>query len=670
MRLTRASPYGKVVLMRNIRCCLLFLLLVVIWSASAAIACAQATPDVEAQLSLAGGKSVYRTGDPIRLVLTFTANVDGYLLNNTATKPASPVDEILVSPDSKVIHWLDQYSGGSRYSPDYASIQELNSTPALVVLSLNDVFRFDQPGRYTVRVKTARVARGKGPNPSAWGTPVTLATNEVSFEVKAMSDAEEEQEVLRLSTQLDAARDWRSEERISEELSYLAGDISTREKVRRFINAEGRSGNYFGNISLGLYMARNRALVVKLLESAMRDPSVEVSLQLIGTLTHLRMLQEKTALKPASPDKKQAQQDEERHSSEIKQAYVRELAASLTKRAGKSRTTGAMTVLALLPKDKAEAARMLASVREILIQEFEQLHPFSQEYLLRVYWEQLRDPVLIPAVERIVTQNNSPQGQMLRTTAIKRLMELSRERARPFIIAEIRNPQSLAELDVLALLDEPVLPEVDSSLLEQIKALAPLKQHSDSVYLRHKSQLVARYASAAIYDELMETYKTWGSKWSPDARAGLLAYFSRYEEKQSLVLIEQALAGLQSGQDFFFLGELARAYYSNGLDALLQKRLAGDEPEAVSSAAYFMSQHGPAANKQLIEARLNRWLNEWKGRTAELESDDKYIHQRMVQVNLIEALTRAKSWKLPDEQAMQLKQACITQICRQHFQLR
>jgi hypothetical protein len=139
---------------------------------------------------------------------------------------------------------------------------------------------------------------------------VTLVTNEVSFEVKAMSDAEEEQEVLRLSTELDAVREWRSEERISEELSYLAGDISTREKVRRFINTEGRSGNYFGNISLGLYIARNRALIVKLLEGAMRDPNTEVTQPLINTLTHLRLLLEKTAQQPAaSPDKKLALQD-------------------------------------------------------------------------------------------------------------------------------------------------------------------------------------------------------------------------------------------------------------------------------------------------------------------------------------------------------------------------
>lgn len=182
--------------------------------------------------------------------------------------------------------------------------------------------------------------------------------------------------------------------------------------------------------------------------------------------------------------------------------------------------------------------------------------------------------------------------------------------------------------------------------------------------------LAARYASQAIYDDLMETYRTWSSKWQPDARASLLAYFARYNEKQSLPLIEQALAELQPGQDLIFFGDLTRAYYSNGIDALLQKRLEGDEPESVSTAAYIMSKNGTTADKELIEARLNRWMNEWRGRGAELDADPKLGIQAMVQVNLIEALLLSKHWKLSEEQAKQLKQSCITAACRQHYPLR
>lgn len=651
--------------MRNIRCPLSLLLLALFLQAHAVESLAQdASKEVEVKLSLADGRTVYRTGDPIKLVLSFTATMDDYLLNTSTTKPASPVDALLIAPADKVTRWLDEYSGSNRYSPDYANVQTLSTNPARVVLYANAWFRFDRPGRYTVRVKTRRVARRRGADGIEMERPLELTTNEVSFEVKAMTDAEEEQEVLRLASQLDAVRDWRVEDRITEELSYLAGDISTREKVRRFINSDGRSGNYSENIWLGLFIARNRALVIKLLEAAFRDTEVEVSQSFINLLARLRVLQEKAA---ASGAKKQPAQDDEARTKEIQQAYLKELAASLSKRTGKSRSAAAMTILLLLPKDKPEGARLLATVRDILLQDFEQLHPFTQEYLLNVYWEQVRDPSLIPLMERIIAQHKGPQGQIMRTTAIKRLMEMSRERARPFIIAELQDPYSLADFEVLKSLDEATLPEIDGALLAQVRELA---ESRDPTRLKHKALLVARYASAAIYKELMEIYRASHARWQPDARASFLAYFARHDEKEALPLIEEALTELQPTQDFTFFLELIRNYYSSGLDALLQKRLASDDPAIVGTAAYIMSLRGPASDRDLIEARLTRWLNEWRGRAAELEADKEAVHQKMVQVNLILAITQAKGWKVSDEQARQLKQGCITQLCRQHFQLK
>lgn len=652
---------------------LLFILTGILWSLAVApnIFAQAAAQDVEVQLSLADGKTVYRTGEPIRLVMSFTTSGDGYVLNTTTTKPASPVDQILVAPDSKVSHWLDEYSGSFRYAPDYMSLTGLSSTPSRVELAINDWVRFDQPGRYTVRVKTNRVMRQRDNRSS--GAPVPLTTNEVSFEVKPMSEAEEAQEVSRLSSLLDVTRDLRGEEKLAEELSYLTGDVAAREKVRRFLNEEGRSGNYGQNIAIGLFISRNRALVLKLLEAALRDPEGQATYALMTTLTRLRRIEEEAAAPKAesSVDKRQMTPDGgDRRAIEIQQAYVRELAASLQKRTGKSRTTAAMTVLTLLPKDQAEAARLLKSVREILISEFDQLHPYSQEYLLRVYWEQLRDPSLATAIEHMLTRNNVPQGQQIRTAALKRLLELSPERARPYFIKEISDPSSVADFDVLSSLTDSALPEVDNALLEQIRKYAPIKQGFDRTLLHHKTLLAARYASPAVYDELMEIYKTWSSKWEPDARAALLSYFARYNEKQAMPLIEQALAELQPGQVLIFFIELTRANYSDGVDAILQKRLEGDEPEAVSTAAYIMAKRGPATARQLIEARLNRWLNQWRGRSAELDALPDGGLQKMVQVNLIEALLISKSWKLSDEQVKQLKQSCITDACRQHFPIR
>src|SRR5215471_5908599 len=592
--------------------------------------------DVQVRLSLAGEKNVYRTGEPIRLILSFTSDRHGYHIDTTTTKPAHPIDEVLLSPDEGVSRWLDEYSGKHRYSPDFSSAEKITTTPTRVELPLNDWFRFDRPGSFTVRVRTGRVSRAGQPN--TFSPPIQLTTNEVSFKVIPMSSVEEEQEVRRLSALLEATREFKEECRISEDLSYLSGEASTREKVRRFFTAQGRSGNYFQNIYFGLFIARDRTLVVRLLEGALRDPNTPATYELLQTLTMLRALQEGVEPTNAGGSVVEAGNLEPRRYSEIREGYVTELLASLPKRAGKSRTTTAMTVLGNLAKEPGHATQMLSGVRKILLQEFDSLHPFDQERLLTAYWDQLRDPSIQPALERMLTKERQPQGYTIRASALNRLIELDPERARHFVVAELRDPASVVDFDVLTALKDETLPEADAALLEQIRRFG---QKSDLVLLRHKALLVARYASPAIYEGLMEVYETWGAKWAQDARASLLGYFARYNETQAIPLIEQALAELGPGQDLTFLTDLTRSNYPQAVGDLLRKRLEGEDPQAVSTAAYVMSQHGPAEDGKLIEARLDRWVKEWGKRSAELDAAGTHMNvtQRMVEVNLIVSLT-------------------------------
>src|SRR5262249_31155995 len=286
---------------------------------------------------------------------------------------------------------------------------------------------------------------------------------------------------------------------ISEELSYLSGEASTREKAQRFITSQGRGGNYL----LGLFIARDRELVVRLLEGSLRDLNTPVTHLLLRTLPRLRLLLEGRG--PPTIDAGVVFEGDQYHqrSLEILEEYLRELTLSLPKRTGKSRTATAMTILMNLPKDPDRAAQMLGGARKILLQDFDSLSAFDQEYLLRVYWDKLRDPSLLPVIERILTKERQPQGSITRASALKRLMELDPERSRSFVVTELRDPASVVDLEVLEALKDETLPEADAALLEQIRLLAPLKQNRDSVLLRHKALLAARFASPAIYDGLM-----------------------------------------------------------------------------------------------------------------------------------------------------------------------
>jgi hypothetical protein len=563
---------------------------------------AQPNADVEARLSLAGEKTVFRAGEPVRLSLSFKSNASGYRVNTTTTKPASPVDDVILSTDAGVTRWIDDYA--YRYSPDYMNVVELSQKPTTVELVLNDWVRFDRPGRYTVRVKTARVMRPS--KRDDFGQLPPLTTNEAAFEIVSMSAADEAREVKRLSAELDAVKDWKELSRISEELAYLAGEPSTREKVRRYLLPSG-SGNVSQNIWFGLVVARDRALVVRLLEAALRDTERPAELYLLGMLVTLRVMLDgppRDATATAAAPVMVVSDESMRASEEVRREYVRELAASLPRRAGESRRRTAMTVLANLPTDPALAAQALAPAREILLREFDSLELSDREYLLRVRWENLRDPSLVPALERMIAFASGRSNHGTRAAALTRLMEFDKQRARPFVVAELRDVGSFLDVDVLASLDEETLPEADEALLAQIRALAALGPGGDFGQLRQKALLAARYASPAIYDGLMETYVTWSPKWQTDTRGAMLGYFARYNEAQAAPLVEQALAEIPPGQDQSFLTDLTHFNYNGSMDALLRARLEGAEPYAAGTAAYVMSLHGPESGRAPIEARL------------------------------------------------------------------
>ena len=623
--------------------------------ATAPAASAQDAAHVRVGLSLSGEKKVYRAGEAVRLVMSFTSEREGYQLDTTTTKPPHVIDTVSLAPDAGAYAWAEQYTGGSMYHPDYASVQTLAAKPTTVAVTLNDWYRFDRAGRYTVKVATSRVM---GPGPAG---VLRLTTNEVSFEIIEMSEAEEAAEVSRISAALDRATGWQEQARLADELAYLAGEPSTREKVRRYVGL-GRYGRSDEKIFFGLVMARDRALAVRLLEAAVRDTTVTPTYGLLQAAAALRLMLEGV---PRPPMTYNLTPEGHPRSAELLREYVAELLSSLPKRRGENRKSALMAALSSLPRDAAGSVSVPPALRDLLVGEFDSFHPYAQELLLRVYWEQLRDPVLLPGIERILVNRGAQDSHQVRAAALRRLSELSMEKARPYILAEIRDPSSFVEHELLAALPDETLPEVDDALLEQIKALAPLSKNADSVMLRHKTMLAARYGSPAIYDGLLEAYRAWGEKWQPDARGAVLGYLARHNPGQALPLVEQALAQVGRGRDSSLLLEVTRPSYPAALRELLRRRLEGDDPQAVGAAAYVMSQHGAEGDQQLLETRLERWRKEWGGHAAELDAQGG-VAQRMVEVNLVSSLLHSKAWKLPKEKAAALTRACVTQDCRRY----
>lgn len=638
--------------------CLLFSL--------ATISSAQAPEpsDVHVKLSLAENKTVYRIGEPIKLVMEFTADREGYVIEVLPDRDGAGSDTIAVSPEMGVTPWFAELMDNRTGLRCVYSTEKLSS-PRRLEIVLNDSLRFDNPGRYTVTVKTRRVT----PSPTdvrQESQPISLTTNAISFEVQSMSEADEAKEVKRLSDLLDSTRNSRDDE-IAKRLSYLTGDPSTREKVRRFLNPEQRPNNYSSHIHYGLFIARNRGLVLKLIEAAMRDPNIPVTSEMLHAAIRLRRLfSYGVSPKPVGPPSPvMLLPEEEPRTREIREAYVTELAAGLGKRTGTSQTTTALTLFAVTPQHALAESAGLREARRILVQHFDTLHPYSQDWLLRVHWEQIREAALVPSLKKMLT-TTGPASKNLHDSALQRLLEIAPDDARSYVVAEILDPNSLADPKILGALKAESLPEVDASLLEQIRKLVEAKEGRAQIYLKSKTAVLVRFATRDIYGELMQLYQQTGMNLPRDGRAGFLAYFAKHNDREAGPLIEQAVAELKPGEYPQIVSDIAELYYSESMSVLLKKFVQTDDAPMASHAAYLIGKHGSPGDEKLLEARLKRWQEQWRDRIADADAQ----HLGQIERELIYALINGKSWKLPDERVRELQKSCATKLCKQSYLVR
>ncbi|MGI8495266.1 MAG: hypothetical protein ACR2L1_08145 [Pyrinomonadaceae bacterium] len=628
---------------------------------------ANVAKDVKLQISFTGEKTVYQMGEPIKLILSYTSTEPGYVVE----RYYSPrFDDVIVSPTDGVYDWL--YRLNRLYSYDDVSMREkLSESPVKIDITVNDLVRFDKPGKYKIKVVSRRVS-GSKEELSFRSQPTLLSSNEIELEVKEMSQIDERAEVKRITALMDSATNLNQHQIYKRDFDYLTGDASTVEKVHRFLNPPVYGGVTWLDSGKGLDIARNKTLAIKLLEAVFRDLNREPSRELIGKLVTLRILLEDERQPNRAANSEQLWKERDSRSSELNQAYYAELLDSLSKRSGKSQIVTAYTIFTSLPRDDTSSAAFNIT-KTFLLEKFDELTPYGRVELLDRFWDKIKNPSLVPSLEKILLGKEPTPAWQVRDNALKRLIEIDQKRARPFVINEIRDPDSFINPDILVKLDDKFLPETDDALLEQIKNLAATNDNRMRLNLQFKLTLAARYATAKIYGEMLEVYKKYGANWPTERSGPLLSYLARHNDEETLPLIEEQLnkSGDRSGFNFFYT--VTKTGFTKGMEKLLQKRLESDDQQIAGGVAYYLSKNGGRENISLIEKRYNRWLEKWNGRGAELENPNAAAEvkgEAMFQINLLEALIRAEGWKLPETEVARLKLTCLTDNCRRHFSAR
>jgi hypothetical protein len=533
---------------------------------------------VVATLSLADARTTFKSGQPVTLVLSFSGRAERYNISSIAYPGTPGPDKIRFTPADGVAKIYNE-----SYGTDYAAMTPLGAQPVTLRLILNNWFRFDKPGHYSVEIESSRVFLNapRGQINLERAAPVT--TNAVEFDIVPMTEEEEASEVARLkSAARPSGRAVRQPgEDPQRDLAYLTGDAAARDEVAQALR--GRSSD--------LLRFRNRELVLHLLEEGYLKPDSGLSEVAIRAMVSLRNPKDKA------------------DSSKILIEYLRPLSAALPSKSDRARMSCAEAILWLLQRDQSFesqpeiAAPAIAAVRD-------HFEASNVESMLRVFWPLLKDPSLIPALERIL---NNPRlrgrgNRQERRAALNALFDLAPERARAFVITELQDPEGLRDPLLLGRIPDADLPELDASLLSRIQALAPVASVREKVRLTEQSMILARFASPAILPDLLRVYETSSAQWDAMIRAHFLAYFVRRQGDSALPLVTAAAqaGAAQQGTDLFVLSAIADCYFSEPLARLLRERLKGDESRAAATSAYLLSKYGARDDTQLVEVRLNR----------------------------------------------------------------
>jgi hypothetical protein len=600
---------------------------------------------VRAELSLKDGQTQFRTGEPIVLDLAITADDPGYSINTTTAQLGSQIDDITVTPSDGVFDWL----AGHRFSLDYASVADLKpgQTEHLEVL-LNSVYRFDKPGNYTVNVTTTRVYGSSNASQR-----VSLTTNGVTISLTSMAEADEQTIVNNLMQSIRNAPDLETAQSYVNHLTWLTGEPSTRAKVDLFFHPQVYEP--FGtDVTQALWVARDRELVVKLLEQSLTDPShpVDAALPLAAAM--------KATLKvPQGPNAAQPTKEAE---EQFEEEYVRQVAATLAQRSGPNLSETAETLLRTYAAKGETNSPQFAAAQEVLITHFSEVSPWHQDTLLNSFGQYLADQRIVPALKTLLGEKTDDTFLITKSAALNMLMRLAPEEGRPYVVEAACNPAENIQFQVLAKLPADTLPEIDKCLLSELRTMAPSGGDRTRSRMNTEAMLAGRFATKSIYPQMLALYQQYGSKWPGQVRAGMLAYLARYDTQGGLKLLQSDIPLDSNAFNTPPLSALCRSYYSPAVDMFFRGALQREEPRIAGDAAYEMSLYGTVEDEPLLRARLAKWQKEWAGREAP-------SNEYMLEAELIHGLIAAKNWHEDEATTETLKSQCTADVCRKAYNL-
>jgi hypothetical protein len=593
--------------------------------------------EVKAQLALKAGQTGFRSGEPIILDLTFSSDVPGLQVRGNDSNWPFSVDTVVLSPMQGVFPWYDDQVRGHPFASDAVAIQTAApAQPVTVSLVLTDLYRFDREGTYHVHVITNR-------------TGTELTTNEIEFTFEPLTGQEETSLADSLEMRIRNAASMQQARALVEQLNNLPGDEATRVKLSLFLHPK-LFEPFAVDLRQGLWMARNRQMVVSALEAALLDPRQAVDfVQLLADLkARLEVPYSAANLSAPLPTRT------------LEKAYVHQLALTLPGRTGESATETARTVLSYDLRDGLTSSPDFSAAREALIENFSSADIWTLDTLLNQYGEYLKDVRILPALQEFLSKTNDPLFSGTRAAILAQMAHLGAEDVSGYIAHEACSQHPAPLRQVRFITAQATLSGGDqclrAKLLAETKPGAKLARRRD---LAETLEYIARFATASLVPDVRAAYLARTDDWDQSARGAAVTYLMRWDAARSLPLLTELLPEHDSsGAMWMFL--VAAAYPpDDGLRLAFRQGLTTSRGRSLGTYAYCLSQVGTEDDREFIRDVLEKF----QARAEPHDTGD----EAMSEIDMIEAVSQGWDWNSTEEEKVALERSCVTEACKSRF---
>ena len=370
--------------------------------------------DASVTVAFADGRSTFREGEIIHLVLSFTSTTDKrYWVENRNYDRSGrlSIESYCVEPDARD-PLADFFRAGAFIGGGLGNEQQLSQEPFTATAELNE-WRQPVPGHYRLHVMSYRVWRPPDPHED---TPygrvgLTLRSNTIEFDVLPQ-DADWSAQQLR-----EALADYQGsaeedKKKAARRLRFLNTKQSAEALAQLFWGLNDQPGGW--DLMFGLSGSPYRAEAIAAMQRELHNPDHPITQDFLYALTRLQINAD-TSWDPPENDAAHPEVSREywrkrqTHERELMQAALTPVVAALPQKTGRAR---ALTAQALAESSDLLTTPTASQIRKQLVLSWADLPEKTKQELIEYRWPLIAGPDMLPILKEFVARPAPPSRTM------------------------------------------------------------------------------------------------------------------------------------------------------------------------------------------------------------------------------------------------------------------